>query len=413
MRRLLVVLMIFCLLVVACSSNTSREVGTAAPAATNPVAAASPSPAPSAASTPSAAPSAEQTSTATSETPAASAEPAQTSEGTAAGLPELASGWTRIDAGGEAMCARGTPYSFWVRPGTVNKLLIYFQGGGGCWSAETCRQGSTFFQDAADERDNPSYESGIFDLENPDNPFKDYYIVYVPYCTGDVHLGNNVYTYKDASGEEIVIHHKGFVNASTVMEWVYQQFKAPESIFVSGCSAGSVGSIMFAPYVIEHYRSVPVVQMGDSEAFVFGRPVELQEDWRSHDNFPDWIPAVRAIEPGQWTAEKFYTAIANFYPDRRFSQYNTAHDSVQIRYFRAANGVGSWEEALDASMKEIHAKAPNFRSYLAGGSSHCITPFGSFYAVQSDGVYFRDWVDAMANGRDVENVRCTNCDSSE
>jgi hypothetical protein len=38
----------------------------------------------------------------------------------------------------EPTCSAGTPWSFWVRRGTVNKLLVYYQGGGACWSGLTC-----------------------------------------------------------------------------------------------------------------------------------------------------------------------------------------------------------------------------------------------------------------------------------
>jgi hypothetical protein len=35
-------------------------------------------------------------------------------------------------------CGRGAPFHFFFRPGTVNKLVIDFEGGGGCWDALTC-----------------------------------------------------------------------------------------------------------------------------------------------------------------------------------------------------------------------------------------------------------------------------------
>src|SRR5689334_19223009 len=52
------------------------------------------------------------------------------------------SGWTRIEPGGETRCAHDTPFAYWVRPGMVNKLLVFFQGGGACFDANTCAPGS-------------------------------------------------------------------------------------------------------------------------------------------------------------------------------------------------------------------------------------------------------------------------------
>ena len=351
-----------------------------------------------------------------------------------AALPELGPGWTRIEPGGETVCARGTPYSFWARAGRADKLVIVFQGGGGCWDAETCRPGSDWFDDAVDESDDPGGQGGILDLDDPANPFRDHSIVYVPYCTGDVHWGDNVATYRDSAGGEVVIHHQGFVNASQVMEWVYERFDSPESILVTGCSAGSIASILFAPYVMEHYEGVPVRQLGDSEAFVFDRPVDLDADWRAHGNFPAWIPALVEMAPADFTMARFYAAVANHYPEHVFAQVNTAHDAVQIEYFLAATdsggmssggsgrgssrgpggcGDGSWEDELQASLAEIQAWAPNFRSYLAGGDGHCILPLPEFYSLRVEGVRFRDWMDDLAGGREVEDVRCARCDGLE
>lgn len=40
---------------------------------------------------------------------------------------------------GDTICARGTSYAFFFRRGTVNKLVVEFEGGGACWDKETCR----------------------------------------------------------------------------------------------------------------------------------------------------------------------------------------------------------------------------------------------------------------------------------
>lgn len=327
---------------------------------------------------------------------------------------QLPPGWTRIEPGGDTICARGTPFVFWARPARPDQLLIFFQGGGGCWDAETCRTGSRLFDDSVTDRDSPEHAAGIFDLSNPENPFKDYSMVYIPYCTGDVHMGDNVATYADAQGGQVIIHHKGFVNDSAALDWTYRTFSHPATVFVTGWSAGSIGSIVLAPYVISHYADARVVQLGDSEAFAFGRPADVESGWHGQASFARWIPAVAAIRPDQFSMAAFYSAIANYYPDRVFAQYNTAHDWNQKLYFEeAGRNSGTWEEALETSLREISASAPNFRSYVAGGTEHRIISFPYFYTVRVGDVRFRDWVDDLASGRPVPNVHCTSCDAFE
>jgi hypothetical protein len=193
-----------------------------------------------------------------------------------------------------------------------------------------------------------------------------------------------------------------------VVQWAYEHFVAPESVFVAGCSAGSIGSIVFAPYLIRHYDRAVVAQLGDSESFTFDHPVDLQTDWHAHDNFPNWIPDVASIKPGTFTMSGFYAAIANFYPNNTFSQYNSAHDTVQQRYYFAAalptSTPPAWEEAFQRNLAEIHTAAPNFRSYTSDGSNHCLTPTSAFYTMSTDGVSLRDWVASIAKSTPVPNV---------
>src|SRR5262245_48019208 len=53
-------------------------------------------------------------------------------------LADLKAGWNELAPGGETMCAYGDPYRFFVHPGTSDKLMIYFAGGGACWNGIFC-----------------------------------------------------------------------------------------------------------------------------------------------------------------------------------------------------------------------------------------------------------------------------------
>jgi hypothetical protein len=95
----------------------------------------------------------------------------------------LSPGWNRIDPGGDAFCAHGDPYSYWVRPGTSGRLTVFFEGGGGCWDADTCRDTGEEFNGYYDSRvsedDNPVTRGGVLDFDRKDNPFKDDTVVYI------------------------------------------------------------------------------------------------------------------------------------------------------------------------------------------------------------------------------------------
>jgi hypothetical protein len=325
-------------------------------------------------------------------------------------LPDLPEEWTKIEPGGETRCAHDTDYAFWVRPGKVNKLIVFFQGGGGCWNAATCAFASQFYDDSVTDDDDPTGRPGVFALNHPENPFRDYYWVMAPSCTGDIYMGTKAVTYTTADGSELVIHHKGSLNGQAAVNWIFENFSAPESIFVTGCSAGSIGSAMFAPRLIAHYPEAHVVQLGDSLGFLFDEPTDVEAFYGAYAGFPSWIPALNQLDPADFTMARYYTAIANYYPNYLFAQFNSASDSVQQQFHLAGGeSASSFQGAIGRAIDAIHTGAPNFRSYIAEGTQHCILPRPDFYERETNGVRFRDWVADLANDVDVPSVRCDQC----
>jgi len=201
------------------------------------------------------------------------------------------------------------------------------------------------------------------------------------------------------------VQHRGHVNADAALDWVFGQVAHPRQVFVAGCSAGSIGSILHAPRVIDHYADACVAQLGDSLGYLFSRPTDLRRLWGSQRTLPGWIPEVRAIPPGEFTMARFYDAVAAHYPKVRFSQINFAADAVQRQFHKAAGGrPQDFTRALLGNLSAIRAGTPNFRSFLLDGSLHCALPRGGFYTLRSGQVTVLDWVADLAAGRDVPNV---------
>jgi hypothetical protein len=115
----------------------------------------------------------------------AAATAAQTTTGTSSTTTSSRDqGWERVVPGGDCQCWDGSEFSFWVREASPKKVVYYLESGGG-FSAETCAPDRGFYKTKITAR--PT--SGIFDFADERNPFADYSVVYVPYCTGDVHIG--------------------------------------------------------------------------------------------------------------------------------------------------------------------------------------------------------------------------------
>ena len=57
-------------------------------------------------------------------TPTAAEAPSPRATAESAKTPDLAPGWTKIEPGGDTICSRGTPFVYFVHPGTVNRLVV-------------------------------------------------------------------------------------------------------------------------------------------------------------------------------------------------------------------------------------------------------------------------------------------------
>jgi hypothetical protein len=338
----------------------------------------------------------------------------------------LEAGWNRIAPAGEAICASGSDYAFFVNPGTVNKLVVDFEGGGACWNDGTCSQPQNpenefeglYFEGVFGSPEDLGF-GGIFDRENPANPFRDWYHVHISYCTADLHLGDNAATYAGESGERTV-NHKGAVNASAALRWVFDNFSAPETVFVTGVSAGAYASIVWLPEIADAYPEADVYQLGDSGAGVVTENFFSSDaaNWQIEGALPDLSEPI-TLDEG--TLTNLYRGVGKDYPDAVLAQYNTLFDGTQISFYGLMQGIFpptqevslEWSQKMTASLAAISEATDNFRSYLstfdvdndpANGTTHVILSRPEVYTLETGGVRFVDWLNNLVNGREVESV---------
>ncbi len=322
------------------------------------------------------------------------------------------------------LCSKGTPYSFFYKRGTVNKLLMYYQGGGACWSDTTCWVANTFKNEAG-PGDNPDLVgTGFADMNDPRNPFKDWHVVFVSYCTGDVHWGDADTRYSTA-----VIHHRGRVNAMVAEKFAREHFVDPDEVFVSGSSAGAYGAIMNSTFLLEEvYPSAQFEVVGDAGAGVITE-AWLQtyiDNWGVAKRLPKFVPGLD-VDPKQLSIVDVWTNIANHYPNARFAQYQTAYDGSgggQAAFYNVMKNplplwtqwwteTCEWNACMTDFVHTIASRAPNFRYYTGPGSAHTIWGLDKLYEdTGPDGLMpkFVDWVQSMRAGdAGWVNVECADC----
>jgi hypothetical protein len=321
----------------------------------------------------------------------------------AASLPK---GWAAIAPGGNTICANGMPYEFFVRPVTNSqKLMIYFQAGGACWSGATCDDDSLLYAKGVDYGALDTYH-GIFDFSNPENPVADYNTVFVTYCSADVHTGSRDETFTDTIGFQKLTHFQGYVNSQAALKWTFANFPSPEKVFITGSSAGAMGSIFFAEPIMSRYAAAPVVQLGDGYVGIMPKEWLGLEVWGTRANLPGAVRQDMALATPANFATKLYASSAGLWPNRTFAQFTTAADVFQIGYYATAGGQPrEWPDLMWAGLDKLNQEG-NFHSYIAAGADHTILPFDRFYTTQINGVRFRDWLANLINDQPVSNVAC-------
>lgn len=178
--------------------------------------------------------------------------------------------WQKVDvpASTGAMCGNGSPYKFFVyRVPDTSNTIFYFEGGGACWDYESC-SGQAGIRGARNPNGIPDdyvQNINLLDFQNSSNlgtaaaspliythhPYDQYKtgewnIVYVPYCTGDIYVGDKTEIYADPTGQnpDLVFHHNGLRNVQAVTSWVKNNLQKPKQMVAAGCSAGSIGALL-------------------------------------------------------------------------------------------------------------------------------------------------------------------------
>ena len=339
-------------------------------------------------------------------------------------LPNLPAGqWTSFSPGGDTLCADGSAYTYYVRPGTVNKVVVDFQGGGACWSDGTCGGPVAVYQPsvtgAPGTASSPQKEVGLYDHANANNPVKDWYHVYISYCTADIHLGDSVQTYTTSSGSKTV-YHNGQKNVAGVLSWVKKNFSAPEAVFVTGCSAGAYGAALYTPQIAAAYPNADVTELGDCGAGVIPESFVTGSDGLKRWNIGAVLPAgvdLTGGVPATFLADA-YVAIGKMYPKVTLAQYNSQYDGTQIYFYALQRGLNpndpaafqaatlAWVSGLKMSLGKIQTALPgSFSSYTSAfddnpntpGTAHCIITRPEFYTLTTSGVLFTDWLSSLLN----------------
>ena len=192
--------------------------------------------------------------------------------------------WYEVSPEGST-CSEGSPWHGLVRLGTENKVVVFFVGGGVSLDEEMSRTNAQRWSFAPTViLQDYIVEQGILS-DSPENPFLDWTMLVIEYATGDFHVGTNELCLVDEENNEQVIYHTGYRNYELFMDEVLPLIGAPDTVVVTGSSAGGFAPALLTDDVMSRIPSATnVTACVDSALLYYGGWRETARDlWSATD----------------------------------------------------------------------------------------------------------------------------------
>jgi hypothetical protein len=319
--------------------------------------------------------------------------------------------WEKVVPGGDCACADGSEFNFWVREADPAKVVLFLEGGGACFDPTMCaftEEDSTTYDWNISPDDEPSLMGGIFNFDRAENPFADYSFVYVPYCTGDVHLGNVTREYSP----DLTVEHVGMVNGDAALSYLAENFADAEQVVVVGESAGSIASPVYAGLVSDLLPDAQITVYADGSGAYPDTPAlnaGIGGLWGAYENMPDW-EVNEGLTPEDWGIPRYWVQAGLHDPEIVMSRFDFAYDEVQGAFMElTGSDTSDLAASIAANEAMIEEAGVVQHSFTAPGTDHTLVRNDEFYDMEVGGTVLSDWVADVIAGEDVADVTCEEC----
>lgn len=255
-------------------------------------------------------------------------------------------------------CLRGTPYRASWRAGNGEDLMLFFQGGGACWS-DFC------FAIEEAGADMPALD--VFDPVA--SPVGTWDTMYLPYCDGSLFAGD-IDIDDDGDGEADRLH-RGLANLSAALDAAHDRAPAPRRILIAGSSGGGFGTLLAPALVRRLWPGVPIDVMNDAgvgiarpgdDAFVDG----LLDEWGVDGLVPE--SCADCIAGGHLTGLVGWALGED--PNLRVGAFSSTRDAVIAGIFLRVPGE-QFEAALRTELGGLHERFPErYQPFIVAGDLH-------------------------------------------
>jgi cysteine-rich repeat protein len=321
--------------------------------------------------------------------------------------------WTYYRIPG-TQCLDGSEAGFGVSTvPTSNNLMIYLEGGGACFN-----DGCDFTALSVPFVPPPD---GIFNRTNSANPVRDWNMIYIPYCTGDIYGGD-----RDTTLAGSVRHFHGYRNIGRYLEAIVPAFPSVTRVLITGISAGGFGSGLNAGRIADAFAmsgpSRPYAHIDDSGP-PFGNaviPPCLQQIFRNVWGLDDTI--IRECGADCPDPNNFASGVLHHldrtHPTMDVGMFSNVGDTVIRTFMGAGWGNGTRNNCAGTpiavpisvysdgllGLRSTYMTRSSF--YFIGlvrppdfGLGHTVLRSPSYYLTSIDGTSVPEWVGDVLAGR--------------
>ena len=309
--------------------------------------------------------------------------------------------WYEVPVKG-AHSSDGSEWHGIFRKGTENKVVVYLFGGGVSITPETSEGGKKFYATTMLAQD--FVAQGGIGSQADENPFKDWSFLVVPYATGDFHAGTGIY-----EGTKTV-YHTGYDNYSAFVEQMKPYIGEPDTLLVTGFSAGGFATSLLADDVISRFPSAENITVcvdsslllydgwHESAASLWKTPEEIS-DRLTTDNIV--LDSLTALYQKRGSSVKILFDCS--YRDNTLQQYQSYINTGKMDQTKQLGD--QFQKDLADMVKGLKASIPDVGIYIwkydedpeTHNTQHTIISANVFEPLE-DNISVGEWIHEAVNG---------------
>ncbi len=279
--------------------------------------------------------------------------------------------------------------------GTGKDLVIFLQGGGACWDFVTCGGAASLVSGTPTASVGPfgpaqfatdifaKYPNAWVHRDKMPAAIATATLVFVPYCTGDVHSGDRTTTYAPTLPglSSITWRHAGHANLVAFLRRLGPGVKlgAGDKLVVAGSSAGGFGSLANYPTIRARWPDAKGYLVDDSGPPLVGDAIPSSSraawyaSWNMGASLGPFCPDCQS------DLSKGLSAILSTYPSDRVALLSHTQDAVIRSFFGTPIAAPpfllpqdplTFESELKTLANTVIGPAPNGRSFFTSGTGH-------------------------------------------